>query len=163
MATNPFLRGAGMLPPQPTMTNQGGIANPYGGGNVGAGMSAEAALAAFTRQQWQDYVSQFIPIENELIDYAMDESLPGKNMARAVESVQKGFAAQPAITERRMRGLGIQLNPDEQASAKRDTALQKGLSEVQAANTARDLTVDRQRSLMGGPAMPQRDPMGGVR
>jgi hypothetical protein len=132
---------------QPTMTNQ----------------SAEAALAEFTRQQWQTYVSQFVPIENELIEYAMDPAVVQRNMDKAMGGVRQAFDAQPAITNRRLRGLGVELNADEQAASKRDTALQKGLAEVQAANTARDLTVDRQRGIMGGPAMPQRDPMGGVR
>jgi hypothetical protein len=157
MAAN-FLRGMTGPAPQPTMTTAGGInANPYGG------MSAESALAQFTRQQWQTYVSQFMPIENELIEYAMDPAVVQRNMDKAIGGVRSAFEAQPAITERRMRGMGIQLNADEQAATKRDTALQKGLAEVQAANTARDLTVDRQRAIMGGPALPQRDPMGGGR
>ena len=142
--------------PLPTMTN------PAGSGMY-SGMSAQDALAQFTRQQWQQYVSQFIPIENELIDYAMDPTVVQKNMDKALAGVRGSFDAQQGITQRRMRGLGIQLNPDEAAAAKRDTALQKGLAEVQAANVARDLTVDRQRSIMGGPAMPARDPMGGAR
>ena len=44
---------------------------------------ASDTYAALTRQQWADYVANFVPIENTLIKYATDTALPGQAMAQA--------------------------------------------------------------------------------
>jgi hypothetical protein len=115
-------------------------------------MSAGDTFAALTREQWADYVNTFDPLENQLIQMATDPEAANRAMADASQNVNDSFAAQQGATDRRLRGLGLQLTPEQQAASTRATALSKSLTDVQAQNTARDLTIQRQQSLLGNPA-----------
>ncbi len=108
--------------------------------------------AALTRQQWADYVSTYVPIENKLIDFAMDTSQPEKAMAEASTNVQNAFAAQEGDFQRKMQGLGVSLNAEEQAAQTRAAGLSKSLADVQAQNTAAAQTREMQYGLMGAPS-----------
>jgi hypothetical protein len=115
-------------------------------------MSASDTFAALTREQWADYQNTFVPLENQLIQMATDPEAANQAMADASQNVNDSFAAQEGATDRRLRGLGLQLTPEQQAASTRATALSKSLTDVQAQNTARDLTVQRQQSILGNPA-----------
>jgi hypothetical protein len=115
-------------------------------------MSAGDTFAALTREQWADYQNTFVPLENQLIQMATDPEAANRAMADASQNVNDSFAAQEGSTGRRLRGLGLQLTPEQQAASTRATSLSKSLTDVQAQNTARDLTVQRQQSLLGNPA-----------
>lgn len=108
--------------------------------------------AALTRQQWADYVNTFVPVENQLIAYGTDPSQVTTAMADASADVNSAFAAQEGATQRRLRGLGVSLSPEEQAAQKRSLGLNKSLADVGAQNTARDVTLQRQRMVLGNPA-----------
>ena len=114
--------------------------------------SAADTYAALTRDQWANYVSTFVPIENQLIDYATDRTRPLTAMADASTDVNAAYDAQQGSTARRLGGLGVSLNADEQAAQQRAFGLSKSLADVGAQNNARDLTVQRQQSLLGNPA-----------
>lgn len=116
------------------------------------GPTAGDLFASATRQQWSDYVNTFIPIENKLIKYATDPQVVTDAMSGAASDVNDAFAAQEGATQRRLKGLGVQLSGDEQAAETRSTGLMKSLAGVQAQNTARDLTTQRQQSILGSPA-----------
>lgn len=116
------------------------------------GASAADTYAALTREQWRNYVSTFVPIENQLIQYATDRNRPAQEMAEASEMVQDAYQAQEGTLGRRMRGLGISLTGDEQAAQTRALGLSRSLADVGAQNMARDLTIQRQQSLLGNPA-----------
>lgn len=118
--------------------------------------NATDTYATMTYQMWNDWVARFMPIENTLINYSADASLPGKEMQSAIGGVQDAFSQNAKTDQLSLKSQGISLNPDEQAAYSRDRNLNQSLSEVQAANTARDLTVSRQRSVLGAPA-PQAD------
>jgi hypothetical protein len=124
--------------------------------------SAADTYAQVTRDQWQQYVSQFVPIENQLINYATDTQLPAENMQRAITGVQNAFQTQQGQTQRRLSGYGISLNPQEQAAATREQNLSQSLGEVGAANAARDFTVNRQRGILGAPNQQVAPPQGVV-
>lgn len=115
-------------------------------------VSASDTFAALTREQWSDYVNTFVPLENQLIQQAMDPEAANRAMASASQNVNDAFAAQQGATDRRLRGLGLQLTPEQQAASTRATALSKSLTDVGAQNTARDLTVQRQQGILGNPA-----------
>lgn len=115
-------------------------------------MTAAQNFEALTREQWYDYLSTFVPIENQLIEQATDTTLPGKAMQAASEDVNASFAAQEGATQRRLTGLGLQLTPEQKAASTRATSLNKSLTDVGAQNMARDLTVQRQQSILGNPA-----------
>lgn len=119
-----------------------------------AGQKASDVFAALTRQQWQDYVAQFIPFENDLIEYAMNPETVTKSIDRARAGVAASFKAQEGVNERRLRANQVTLSPDEQAAAGRRTDLARSLADVQSANIARDMTVQRQRAVMGSQPAP---------
>ncbi len=123
-----------------------------GGGGGGGQMSASDTFAALTRQQWNDYLSNFVPIENTMIQYATDPLTVQNAVAEARSDVAGSFAAQEGINARRLSGLGLTLNADEQKASNREMGLQKSLADVTAANITTERVTDRQRALLGAPA-----------
>jgi hypothetical protein len=115
-------------------------------------MNASETFAALTRQQWADYVQNFVPIENTLIKYATDTSLPDQVMAKASGNVTAAFDASQGGTQRQLAGLGVTLSGDEQAAQNRAYGLSKSLADVQAQNLAGSATRARQASIIGNPA-----------
>lgn len=114
--------------------------------------SAAEVFAALTREQWANYVGTFVPIENQMIQMATDPMAATNAMNEASQNVNQAFDAQAGATERRFRGLGLQLTPEQQAAQQRATGLSRSLADVQAQNVARDLTTQRQQSVLGNPA-----------
>lgn len=113
--------------------------------------SADSLFALATRQQWSNYVNNFVPIENKLIQYATDPGVVTQAMQQASQNVNNAYTAQQASTQRRLQGMGVSLSPDEQAAYNRQFSLSKSLADVQAQNTARDLTTQRQQAIIGNP------------
>lgn len=113
---------------------------------------ASRTFAALTRQQWDQYLSDFVPIENQLIEYATSPQTAIDAVTQARFDVGRSFEQQPAIQERRLRGLGITLSADEQEASDRQLGLAKSLADVTAANVTNQRVRDRQRSLIGSPA-----------
>lgn len=113
---------------------------------------ASDTFASITKDQWSNYVSTFIPIENQLIKYATDPNVVSDAMSTASTGVNNAFAAQAGATQRQLQALGTSLSPDEQDAQTRSQGLTQSLADVQAQNTARDLTVQRQQSILGSPA-----------
>lgn len=134
-------------------------ANQYGI-DTGSKTYAGDTYAALTRDQWATYVGTFVPIENQLIAYATDPSKPLEAMKTASTNVNNAYAAQMGSTQRRLQGLGVTLNADEQQAQQRSYGLSKSLADVGAQNMARDMTIQRQQTLIGNPA-PQSTPLGG--
>ena len=128
-----------------------GVTNMYGI-DTGSKTYAGDTYAALTRDQWQTYVSTFVPIENQLIDYATDKNKPAEAMAEASKNVNSAFDMQQGTTKRQLGGLGVELNPDEQAAQTRSFGLSKSLADVGAQNMAGALTRQRQQAILGNPA-----------
>lgn len=124
--------------------------NPYA--NPGSSTYASDTLAAITRQQWADYVSTFIPIENQIIKYATDPAVVSNAMSEASQNVNQAFDAQAGATQRNLKGLGVTLSEDEKAAQTRSMGLARSLADVGGQNVARDLTTQRQQSILGNPA-----------
>lgn len=142
--------GAPLMPPSPpTDPNAAAAITSLG---LPAGSSASDIYAAITQQQWQQYLSTFVPIENQLIQYATDPTQVTQSMDAARTDVQQAQATQAGSTQRELAGLGVTLNPAQQAASTRETGVSNALASVQAQNTARDLTIQRQQSILGNPA-----------
>jgi hypothetical protein len=109
-------------------------------------------FASATRQQWSNYVNTFIPIENQLIDYATNPATVDNAMSEASTGVHNAFQAQQGATQRKLQGLGVSLSGDENAALQKSSGLTESLADVQAQNSARDLTTQRQQSILGSPA-----------
>lgn len=122
---------------------------------------AQDAFAAITRQQWDDYLTQYVPMENRLIEYAMDETAPQDASYLAGRDVGAAFDRQRESTERRLSGMGLQLTDEERAAMEKQSGLSESLATVGAMNNARDATVQRQQSVIGNPSPATSLPRGG--
>lgn len=124
----------------------------FGGDNTPRSTYASDTFARLTRDRWAQYVKTFVPIENQLIDYATNPNTVSNAMSSASGNVQDSFNAQQGAMARRLQGLGLTLNADEQGASNRESSLNRGLADVQAQNLARDETVQRQQQILGNPA-----------
>lgn len=111
--------------------------------------SADATQQALTRQGFSTWVNTFLPYDDKLIEYATDPTQAATAMQSAQQDVASAFDRQAADTERRLRPLGG-LSPEEQASATRSLSLAMATASAGAQNRARDLTLQRQQSIIGG-------------
>jgi hypothetical protein len=124
----------------------------WSNGGGGGGGSVGEQYAALNREQWASYVRNFVPIENKLIEYATDPAVVDRAMTEASSDVTAAFDANEGAAERRLGTFGVTMTGDEKAASKRQFSLAKSLADVGAQNTARDLTRQRQQSIMGNPA-----------
>ncbi len=115
-------------------------------------MNAARTFAALTREQWNTYLSQYVPIENQMIEYATSDATVGNAVTQARQNVSTAFDQQPAMQARQLRGLGLTLNEDEQRASTRATGLARSLADVNAANLTAQRVTDRQQSILGNPA-----------
>lgn len=129
-----------------------GDANQFMGLNPRGKNFAQNAFAAITRQQWDDYLQNYVPLENRLIQYASDENAPQEAAYLAGRGIGQAFDRQRASTQRQLAGMGLQLTEEEQAAADKQSRLSESLATVGAMNNARDATVQRQQSVIGNPA-----------
>lgn len=125
-------------------------ANPYGV-DPNAKDYAAQNYAALTRDLWAQWTTNFLPFENDLIEYASDPNVVAQAQARASENVGLAFDAQRAATGRRLKGLGLTLDEDEQAAADRSYGLARSLADVTAQNVAGAQTRSRQQNVLGNP------------
>lgn len=124
----------------------------FGGGGGGGGTPVGDAFAKLTRDQWYTYVNTFVPIENKLIEYATSPTVVGDAMKSASADATGSFDAAQAGAARRLQGLGVSLDADEKQASDRSFGLAKSLADVGAQNTARDVTRQRQMSVLGNPS-----------
>jgi hypothetical protein len=109
-------------------------------------MDTQTAMA---RDQWDNYLRMFMPIENNLIQYATDIRKPQEAADKAIGLVGSAFEGQEGSSERQRRAYGITLRPDEEAAIDRQSNLNESLAKVQAGNAVRDATIGRQRAILG--------------
>jgi len=144
--------GASPAPPTPSTTALTNPTTALQDLGLPANASASDTYAAITKDQWNQYVSTFVPIENQLISFATNSALPGQAMAQAGTDVGQQFATQAGTLGRQQQALGVTLNPQQQAAQARQLGLNQALSTVQAENTARDVTIAQQQQVLGNPA-----------
>lgn len=129
------------------------VADLFGGSSPKNDTSASDAYAAMTRQSWYDYMNTLgVPQENKLISYATDPNVVKDAMTEASSDVTGAFDRQQVATQRRLSGLGLTLNADEQQAADRSSSLARSLADVGAQNRVRDQTIARQQSIISGSA-----------
>lgn len=135
----------GLTTPQPFASNPYGIdpnAADYAGQNY----------QALTRDLWAQWTTNFLPFENDLIEYASNPQTVADAQAQASKDVGLAFDAQRASTGRRLKGLGLELDADEQRAADRSYGLARSLADVNAQNVAGAQTRSRQQNVLGNPA-----------
>ena len=128
-----------------------GYNTPFGHNPQGSNY-AQNNFASLTRDQWAEYVKTFIPIENQLIEYATNPQVVTDAMTEASADVNAAFDARAGTIDRRLKGLGIDQSPEQEAAQTRSFGLAKSLADVQAQNIAGQTTRQRQMSVLGNPA-----------
>jgi hypothetical protein len=136
---------------QPWDQAAGSTLDPFGA-DMSAKDYASQTFAALTRQQWADYVQNYVPYENKLIEYATDPTVVSDAMAKASGDVNTAFDRVGDVNNMRLKGLGLTLNADEQHASERSLGLARAASDVQAQNSVRDLTRARQQAILGNPS-----------
>lgn len=119
---------------------------------IGSKDYAARTYEALTRQQWDTYLANFVPLENQMIQYAMSDATVDDAVMQARFDVGRSFDQQQGIQQRRLRGLGLTLDEDEQRASDRSTGLSRALADVNAANVTTQRVLDRQNSILGNPA-----------
>lgn len=125
--------------------------NLFGKRGGSAGTPVGDAYAKLSRDMWDSYVTNFMPYENKLIEYATSPTVVSDAMSNASDIVDQSFDVQQASTQRRLKGLGLKLNEQEQAESTKSFGLARSLADVGAQNAVRDQTVARQKAILGNP------------
>jgi len=109
------------------------------------------ALGAITASQWSTYLQHFVPMENQMIQYAMDPNLAGKNMGVAQGLQQQANQQSTGMQTRALQQMDTQLTPEQQAAADKMKGITDATSMVGSANRAKDVTVANQMGIGGMP------------
>ena len=133
----------------PTEVMQQALTGNFGGAGAD---DASGVLANLTRQQFQDYLSRFVPVENQLIQYATDPTQPLQQAQQAQGLVEAAYAAQPQLWRDTLAREGVTPTAAQSAAAQRQTRYQQGLAEVGAMNGAAQATAATQNQILSGSA-----------
>jgi hypothetical protein len=114
--------------------------------------SADQSFANLTRDMWSNYLRDFVPFENRLIDYSSDPAVVANAMDEAGRDARQAFDNRAAAATRGLRAQGLTLDAEEQAVVSRTGSLAKSLADVNARNVARDAAMARQQSILGNPS-----------
>lgn len=106
-------------------------------------MSADATLAAVTRDQWNHYLQQFAPLENELVGDVNSRELVEKAASSAATQTAVGNAS----LDRSISRYGLNMTGVQRSQLERQQALGNATNTAQAVNTARIDQRDRNLSL----------------
>ncbi len=93
----------------------------------------------------------FVPQENLALQYATNPNQAASNMQEAV-GLQEGANQQAAgIGERQLAQFDTQLTPEQKAAQEKNTGINNAVSNVTAANAAKDITQQQQMGILGTP------------
>lgn len=115
------------------------------------GNRADSILAQIYRDQWDDYVTRFFPLEDELIDTYNNPEVHKRIIGQATDKAAASFDAAQGSYDRSMARYGMSADAQMQNETDRSFNLGRTLALAGAKNTTRQELVDRdQRMLAGG-------------
>lgn len=110
--------------------------------------SYQNALADLTRQQFDDYKTRFLPVQEELFGLATSDKLLNEQMARNEENISTSFEQSKVAEDQRLGRYGIEADNSKQSSA--NTGLLKSLTTASVNNETRESVDDLQNSILTG-------------
>lgn len=110
--------------------------------------SYQDALADLTRQQFEDYKTRFLPVQEELFDLATSNQLLDEQMARNKTNIDNSFAQSEVSESQRLGRYG--LSADNSKQSKANTGLLKSLTTASVNNETRESVDDLQNSILTG-------------
>ena len=141
---------------QPAQSGAGVGASPaqsspyYGSAQTFSG-DANSLYQQVTSSEWSDYMTNFVPIENQLISFASNANAPAQAMQTASGIQTQAMAQQPQIQANRLGQYQTQLDKSGTQAAGLNLTLSSALGQVDAQNQAKDATIQEQESILGAP------------
>lgn len=108
--------------------------------------------AQLAREDYGDWLRTFAPIEDDLINQYDNPALRARAIAGSMTMANQGLASARESQARRLKGLGIVLTPEQQASQDRKFDIARGLAQVNAANITGRRIDDRDKQILTGMA-----------
>lgn len=109
---------------------------------------ASDTLANISREQWDDYKSRFVPLENELIDAYNNPALRAERMADVTNRANDAATSAVGVAQRGLSRYGQTY--EGQAGLTRQADLSRATSVVDARNTNRAQMNERDKLLLSG-------------
>lgn len=112
--------------------------------------SARETQAYLSRQQWEDYKTRFVPLENELLAAYDNPAQRQEGVNKAVSLANTAYDTSQGIMGRNMARYGINMTPQQQASVQSSSNLSRSLAGVDAANRTKTMFNERNDQLLTG-------------
>lgn len=116
----------------------------------GSDKFASKLRAALTRQQWEDWKTQFQPVFTQLSDTIGDEQTQQADINRASAVVNRSFDAVSSDMDRRNAQYGVSPDATTQQAMDTNLGLSRAASMASARNRTRDAIENREMGLMVG-------------
>ncbi|HIF6165149.1 MULTISPECIES: hypothetical protein [Vibrio harveyi group] len=107
-------------------------------------------MAALSRQQWEDYINRFQPVEDKLIELATSNELIDNQIERNQEIAAKNLTQANQQASSSMAKFG--LSDRRTAQQKSNLEMNNALSLASMNNNSREAVADLQRGIMTGAA-----------
>lgn len=114
------------------------------------GGSASNTFANITREQYADYVKNYIPIEDQLIKSYKNPVDLQANLSTTKGIVNNNYAAATQDQRRQLGKYGLSMTAPQQKVSERVNALGRTASLSTANNFVRQLTKDRDQAILTG-------------
>jgi len=126
------------------------MAGIFGGPAAPADPAAQLA-ASVSASQWQDYMQQYLPQTQTLMNYATSNTPIQQNMQQA-QTLEAGAQQQAGgIMGRQLANADVTLTPEQKQASTEQASLGNAAGMVGAINTAKDKTFANQMGIMGTP------------
>lgn len=102
------------------------------------GVDADKLQTGITREQYNDWVTSYVPHENDHIGRLQDDQYYAGQVREAGVQAGRGFDIGQGSLERNLSRYGVNLNPDQQRVLDRIRKFGRDEAVVHAKNTARD-------------------------
>ena len=132
-----------------TAYNDRNYSSMFGGGPGGRRQSLEARQAAMTRDQWQNFLEVYRPVEQELMDSAMQTDFSAEGDA-AGRDAQVSATASKGMLARNLSRLGTSMTAEQAAAVRRRQQQTGSKSIAQAENVTRKTMSDSRSQLLQG-------------
>ena len=122
----------------------------FGGPSPPPDPAAQAA-SSVAASQWQDYMQQYLPQTQTLMNYATSNT-PIQQAMQTAQTNEAGAQTQAAgISGRQLANADVMLTPQEKQAQAQQTSLGNAAGMVGAINQAKDTTFANQMGIMGTP------------
>lgn len=111
--------------------------------------------ASLLQQQWDDYKTRFMPVEQQVIDTAgtgYHTNLLEGDLKNAKAGVNAAYANVANMSDRSNDRFGIADNPAVNTAYSNDTSAAQAATMNNATNTARNWDLDRRNAMVSGSA-----------